>query len=300
MMNLNQLTTFVTVISEGSMTAAADKLFLTQPAVSQQIRNLEEDLGVHLLVRGVRLIKATPQGEILFEQAKKIIQLAQSLEFTVKSIGSNIEGYLRIGTLNSVGLHLITPVMNRFLRHYPKLRTKIEYDRGENLIRSFLKDELDIIIIPDVMAEFSTKLDGAQKKFVVKEEMWLVSSGKQSEVPPQIEIENLKDRPYISIGNEYPAFSKKFEAALAKSNTELNIIFESENVGTLKRAIESGIGWGFVPAHSIKKQVKAGRLLRIHVSGFTYDVDLNFYYRDHEKTEVLAQNFYQVLTAERF
>ena len=77
MLNLYQLTTFVTVISEGSMTAAADKLFLTQPAVSQQIRNLEEELGVELLVRGVRQIKATPQGEILYEHSRKILHHVQ-------------------------------------------------------------------------------------------------------------------------------------------------------------------------------------------------------------------------------
>ena len=64
MLNLYQLTTFVTVISEGSMTAAADKLFLTQPAVSQQIRNLEEELGVELLVRGVRQIKEIGRAHV--------------------------------------------------------------------------------------------------------------------------------------------------------------------------------------------------------------------------------------------
>jgi DNA-binding transcriptional LysR family regulator len=104
MKNLYQLTTFVTVISEGSMTAAADKLFLTQPAVSQQIRNLEEDLGVELLVRGVRQIKATPQGEILYEYAKKILQLTQQAEIAIKSIGAELKGQLRIGTLNSIGI----------------------------------------------------------------------------------------------------------------------------------------------------------------------------------------------------
>ncbi|MEZ4871556.1 MAG: LysR family transcriptional regulator [Bdellovibrionales bacterium] len=61
-MNHQQLTTFCTVLGEGSMTAAADKLFLTQPAVSQQIRNLEEDLGVNLLERGVRKVKSTFSG----------------------------------------------------------------------------------------------------------------------------------------------------------------------------------------------------------------------------------------------
>ena len=88
MFNLYQLTTFVTVISEGSMTAAADKLYLTQPAVSQQIRNLEEDLGVNLLVRGVRQIKPTLQGQLLYDYAKKILQAVQQAEISIKALST--------------------------------------------------------------------------------------------------------------------------------------------------------------------------------------------------------------------
>jgi DNA-binding transcriptional LysR family regulator len=87
MLNLSQLQTFVTVAAEGSMTAAADKLFLTQPAVSQQMKNMEDDLGVELIVRGSKQIKMTAQGEILYEHAKKILSLAQSAEVSIKSIG---------------------------------------------------------------------------------------------------------------------------------------------------------------------------------------------------------------------
>lgn len=299
MMNLNQLATYVMVISEGSMTAAADKLLLTQPAVSQQIRNLEEILGVDLLVRGVRQIKTTPQGELLYEQAKKIIQMANNIEMSMKTVGSEIQGDLRIGTLNSIGLHLITPVMSRFLRHYPNLRMKVEYDKGENLIKSFKKGLLDIIIIPDLETEFSMTLDSVQKKFVMKEEMWLVSSGKSTEGLTQISFSELDKLPYLSLGNEYPGFAKKFTEKMDNESVKINQIFESENVGTLKRAIESGIGWGFVPAHSIKKQVRSGRLMRTHVANFSYDVDLNFYHRASDETQKLSDNFYQVLTAER-
>ena len=79
MLNLSQLQTFVMVASEGSMTAAADKLFLTQPAVSQQMKNMEDDLGVELIVRGSKQIKMTAQGEILYEHAKKLLSLARLL-----------------------------------------------------------------------------------------------------------------------------------------------------------------------------------------------------------------------------
>jgi len=298
-MNLNQLTTFVTVITEGSMTAAGDKLLLTQPAVSQQIRNLEEDLGVHLLVRGVRQIKTTPQGELLYEQAKKIIQLAQNIEISIKTVGTDIKGYLRIGTLNSIGLQFITPVLNRFLRHYPKVKTKVEYDKGENLIRSYKKNNLDIIILPDLHKEFNLELEGTEKRFLLKEEMWLVSSNKSLDDQSEIEFRDICQMPFISMGNEYPGFANELRAMVEKEGITLDTVFESENVGTLKRAIESGIGWGFAPAHALKKQVRAGRLNRIHVKDFSYVVDLQYYHRNTPEIRSLANNFYQVLTAER-
>ena len=91
-MNLQQLTTFCTVLAEGSMTAAAEKLFLTQPAVSQQIRNLEEEMGVDLLVRGVRQVKPTLQGQILYDYAKRLLHLTQQAQVAVQHISQGVSG----------------------------------------------------------------------------------------------------------------------------------------------------------------------------------------------------------------
>ena len=92
-MNLQQLTTFCTVLSEGSMTAAADKLYLTQPAVSQQIRNLEDELGVELLERGVRRVKATLQGQLLYDYAKRILNLTQQAEVAIQTMSQEVAGH---------------------------------------------------------------------------------------------------------------------------------------------------------------------------------------------------------------
>src|SRR5687767_5540419 len=113
-MNLQQLTTFIAVLNEKSMTAAAQKLFLTQSAVSQQIRQLEDELGIELLVRGVRQVTPTPSGEVLLDYAKRIQFLVQQAELAVQTVGAEVKGPLRIGTLNSIGLHLISPTFGLF------------------------------------------------------------------------------------------------------------------------------------------------------------------------------------------
>ncbi len=151
MLNLSQLQTFVMVAAEGSMTAAADKLFLTQPAVSQQMKNMEDDLGVELIVRGSKQIKMTAQGEILYEHAKKILSLAQLAEVSIKSIGAQLRGELRIGTLNSIGLHLMSPVVSRLLKFNPDFKIKVYYYKGESLIKMYKKCELVFLFLTEIL-----------------------------------------------------------------------------------------------------------------------------------------------------
>lgn len=297
MVNLYQLQSFVTVISEGSMTGAADKLFLTQPAISQQIRNLEEDLGVELLVRGVRQIRPTLQGEVLYDYAKRILQLAQQAEVAVRAMGAELRGHLRVGTLNSVGVQLMSPIVGRLLKHNPKLNLKIEYSRGEDLIEEFQAGRLDVLILPDVTAQFGSDLGDVEKKFLFKEEMWLVGSGRDTAIPKQIGLEQIKVHPMISFEGEYPHFSSELSKALKSHSVEVAPIFESGNVGTLKRVVESGLGWGFLPSLAIKKQVKMGRMTRVHIKDFHYEAE--FYYYVRKGGGQLSDVFFQALQQEQ-
>jgi DNA-binding transcriptional LysR family regulator len=295
MMNLYQLQSFVTVISEGSMTGAADKLFLTQPAISQQIRNLEEDLGVDLLVRGVRQIKPTLQGEVLFDFAKRILQLSQQAEVAVKAMGAELTGQLRVGTLDSIGVQLMSPIVSRLLKHNPELNIKVEYGRGADLIEKFNKGELDLLILPDVEKEFSSSLKDFEKKFLFKEEMWLVGTGKDSDIPKQIDVAEYVRYPIILFTGEYPNFNKALQKSLDQAQVTLPPTFESTNVGTLKRVIESGLGWGFLPSLAIKKQVRMGRLNQVMMRGFDYTIEFYFYSKKDPQLKDITEVFYQAL-----
>jgi DNA-binding transcriptional LysR family regulator len=295
MMNLYQLQSFVTVIGEGSMTGAADKLFLTQPAISQQIRNLEEDLGVELLVRGVRQIKPTLQGEVLYEYAKRILQMGSQAEVAVKAMGAKLKGHLRVGTLNSMGVQLMSPIVSRLLKHNPQLNVKIEYGKGDDLVRSFKRGTLDVVILPDLEIQYGMELQEASKQFLMKEEMWLVGSGKDMEIPKQISMSEYGKYPVILFTGEYPQFNLLLDKALVESGTKVEPTFESTNVGTLKRVIETGLGWGFLPSLSIKKQVRMGRLSQVHVKGFHYGMEFYYYARKDGPSQAIANVFYQAL-----
>lgn len=298
-MNFQHLTTFCTVISEGSMTAAAEKLFLTQPAVSQQIRNLEDELSVELLQRGSRQAKATAQGQILFDYAKRILALSQQAQIAIQTMNVQVEGTFRIGTLNSLGLYIVSPIIGLFLKHNTKLAVHLSYADGESLIRDFDKGDLDIMILPDAVVEYGMDPKGGEKKLLMQDEMWLVGSTKDSHLPEDIEVQDLALKPFVNIMERYPNFEKELSSALKSKGVQLNPVFETVNVGTLKRVLESGLGWGFLPSHSIRKHVRSGRLSTVPVSDFSYTMNIYYYFKKNagdENTKRMHEVFYRALS----
>lgn len=295
-MNLQQLTTFCTVISEGSMTAAAEKLFLTQPAVSQQIRNLEEELGVELLVRGVRNVKATMQGQLLYEYSKKILHLTQQAQVAIQTISQEIVGEYRLATLNSLGLYMISPILGLFLKHNSRLHVKLAYGEGRQILQKLQKGELDIAILPESEAfKREALFDNLDRKFISKDEFWLVGSSRDTGIPHKIDLRSVSQRPIVHYTETYADFQAYLSSKLNETHLDLHPVFESDNVGTLKRVIESGLGWGFLPAHSIHKQVRTGRLSRVEVEGFSYQVDLVLYSRRDPRLQTVVDVLFRAL-----
>jgi DNA-binding transcriptional LysR family regulator len=232
------------------------------------------------------------QGEVLFEQAKKVLALAQQAEIAVKTMGKDVRGHIGLGTLNSIGVQLITPIIGRLLKFNPKLSVKILYEDLDLLLKGFLNSELDAVIIPEIDPEVYRDIP-LEKKFLMREELWLVASGKMIDVPKQISIHQLRDFPVILFSRELPAFEAKLKETLQRFSIEP--VCESSNVGTLKRIVESGLGWGFLPASSIRKQIKAGRMVQVQVKDFNYAVDFYYYYKTVSEKKALLDVFFQAL-----
>lgn len=294
-MNLQQLSTFCTVVSEGSMTAAAEKLNLTQPAVSQQIRSLEDELKVSLLVRGVRRVKPSMQGQLLYDYAKKILYLTQQAEVAVHSMSQELSGEVRIGTTSAFGLHLVSPVVSLFLKHNSNLSLKLIYGSADQIISEMKRTAVDMAILPDLKNEYGIEFDKYEERFVLMDEKWLVGSTKDATLPETMSLAELSSRPFVVDSSAYPGFRRMLEQKLNQRKINLKPVFESDNVGTLKRVIEAGVGWGFMPAHSIRKQVRTRRLSRVHIEEIKYSVNINMYSLKVPGIKPMAETFYRAI-----
>ena len=163
------------------MTAAAAKLSITQPAVSQQIRQLEKDLGVKLLSRNSRKVKTTVQGQIFYENSNRILNIIQQTRNSIQAISLNLSGEkIHVSTINSIGLHLVSPVIGSFLKLNNKLRLSLLYGTGEAVIHRMQKDELDVVIMPDLRQEYGRDFPQFKKSLLFKDPIYFVGFRKRS------------------------------------------------------------------------------------------------------------------------
>ena len=135
-MNLKQLRYFVTVVQEGSISQAARKLYMSQPPLSNQMRELEEELGCVLFERGARNIVLSDEGKLLYEKALGLLEMSDSIEQEVRDMAAGQQGTLKIAMVSSVTAHFGLDIISAFMKKYPNIKVELfEHNTYEILER---------------------------------------------------------------------------------------------------------------------------------------------------------------------
>ena len=146
-MHIETLKVFCDIIESGSFSYAASQNFVTQSAVSQQVRSLEEKYDCRLIERGRAGVKPTPAGQILYTASKEIVRRFLELENRLREIGSVVAGSIRVGTVYSVGLHELPPYLTEFLRNYPAVNVHLEYLRSNKIYEDLIEGKVDLGVV---------------------------------------------------------------------------------------------------------------------------------------------------------
>ncbi len=146
-LNLNQLQTFVQVVATGSFSAAADRLGLSQPAVSLQIRQLERRLGLKLLERLGRSLKPTAAGAILLDHAERIQGSVDQALQALASHGETITGRVAIGTGATACIHLLPPLLGQLRQRFPQLDVRVSTGNTLDVLRAVEDNRLDLGLV---------------------------------------------------------------------------------------------------------------------------------------------------------
>ncbi|MDU0342233.1 LysR family transcriptional regulator [Bosea rubneri] len=255
-MDLRQLRYFTAIVEQGSFSKAATKLRVAQPALSQHLRHMEDELGVALLHRGTRGVVATEAGERLLERARTILAEFAELRDCVRGETVAPTGEVRIGLPGTVSEQFSVPLIEAAKERYPAVRIRIAEAMSGFVLDWLRKGEVDLAVI------YSTSdPKGLGIHHVLTEELCLfgVPALTALETPPgePVTLAEAAGLDLILPGPGHGLRDQIDEAATG-INATVHAAVEIESYAQIKRLAERGLGYGILPRMAVRAQEKAG------------------------------------------
>lgn len=258
-MNLNQLRIFAEVVEAGSITRAARRLKVSQPAVSKQISELEERLGVALFDRGARGVQATHAGRALEVHARRIFAMEKAAEDELAEMAGLTRGRLSIGASTTIGSYLIPGVFGRFRRLHPSVKLELEIANTAVIQAALLEGRLDLGLTEGFVP--STALSVEQ---VASDEMVLIVAPNHP-LAGTVSARQLLHVPFI-MRERGSGTRDVIEASLAQLDIELEPTMALGSTEAVKNAVAAGLGVAMVSKLTVELELATGRLRTVEVS----------------------------------
>ena len=255
-MQLESLKMFCDVVETGSFSRAAQLNHVTQSAVSQQIRALETRYEQKLLSRSARQVTPTPAGERLFRGCKEILSRFAEVEQEIREQSSEVQGTTTISTIYSVGLHELASVQKQLLKTHPKVNLRLNYRRNDQVYDDVILGaaEIGIVAYPQPRAGVDIHQFREDKMMVV------CAPGHAFATKSKVSLSALSGVPFIAFDREAPT-RKALDRLFREKNLDVNPVMEMDNVETIKRAVEMGLGVAILPSATVHGELRAGSLV---------------------------------------
>ncbi len=264
--------TFLTLCSCNSFTKAAELLHITQPAVSQHIKHLEEFYDCKLFDIANRNIRLTQQGELLKEFAMSVFSDSKHFKENIRSIQADTI-QLSFGATLSIGEYVMPEILSRLLTKYPEMKIHMSVANTQVLLERLNNGELDFIVVEGLFdkSEYDATLFSLEK-FVP------VCSPKSEFANVEVGFQEITGSRLI-LRERGSGTREIFENILQKNNYSLNAfekMIEIGNMAAIKKMVSNGLGITFLFEVVGKKEIKDGSLSVINIPGFSEQREFNF------------------------
>lgn len=279
-MNFHQLRVFYEVANARSFTAAAEKLYLTQPAVTLQIQNMEIYYSVKLFDHIGKQIILTHAGEILFEFAEKIFSLSRQAEDAIADFRKLKRGVLKIDSVFTFADYYLPVLLEVFYKKYPGITIKIQTGNTSQVIENTLLHKNDIAFV--AYKPQTNKL--VAKEFLTDQLVVVVPPYHKFAGRESLALEELIGEPLI-LREQGSSPRKIVDEVLKKKGLSPQIVMESGSTSAIKRAVEDGIGMAILSHQAVEKEVRDGILKELCFS----DAEISYhFFLIHHKDKYLS------------
>lgn len=273
-MDIRGLQIFLEVADLKSFTRAGERLGYSQPTISFQIRQLEQELGVPLFDRIGHTVSLTDAGREALQYAQRICNLTQEMSLGARQ-ERQISGIVRIGMADSLCSPLVANGFAQFRAEYPGISVQILDAGTSELFRMLDHNEVDMVCTMDSHVQDTAYIIASEERvgahFVVSPENPL---GKEANLP----VERLLDQPFL-LTEKGMSYRRLMEEQLAAKALEVYPVLETVRADLLSRLVEQDMGISFLPDYVTEEGVRAGRLVRLDVPGIRVVVWKQLLYR---------------------
>ena len=250
-MHVETLKVFCDLAETGSFSLAASKNFITQSAVSQQIRSLEDRYGRELIERSKGHARLTQAGEVLYEAGKEIVQRYREIENSLQSLSRSVAGTVRVGTVYSVGLYEISSPLKKYLKTFPEVTVHIEYARANKIYEDVSRGEIDLGIVA---------YPGKRPQITVtpfREDRLVLICAPQHPFASfqRVTMKKLHGEKFVGFERDV-ATRRALDRIFRQHDIKVQYVVEMDNIETIKRVVELGSGISIVPEPAVAQEVK--------------------------------------------
>jgi len=253
-----RLKVFRTVAEHLSFRRAGEVLRLTQPAVTLQIKALEEELSVRLLDRNGQRVSLTPAGRILLKHANAIAEQVAGAEEELAAFRGEHAGDLRVGASTSIAQYVLPRLLGQFQRVFPRVRVSVISGNTAEIVEHLISKRIQVGLIEGP----ALRRDVRTEPFLEDELVLVMPAGHDWATLQTISLDRLKGQPFLL--REHGSGTRRvLEAALEKAGVrkhDLNVAMELDSTEAILSSVEAGLGIGFVSRWAVVPRLPLGRL----------------------------------------
>lgn len=258
-----RLQVFYTVAKQLSFTKAAELLFMTQPAVTFQVKQLEEHFNTRLFERSHSKITLTPAGEIALDYAERILSLSAEMDTRLGELTDQISGALLIGASTTIAEYMLPRILGEFKARYPQVQARLTVANSETVESKIVDHTLDVGLV-----EAPSHHPNLITDVCCNDELVVICSPQHRLAQlASVNSTHLAEEPYVSreggSGTRQVIDAYFRQAGIAPE--DLNIVMELGSREAIKGAVEAGLGIAIVSRATILKELKLGNLVAVPI-----------------------------------
>ena len=291
-MDLLQLEHFLAVVEERTFTRAAERVSRTQPAVSQSIKKLEEEVGAPLFARDVHEVSLTEAGRLLADYARRMVGLRNEAMRQVAELQTMKAGTLSIAAHEAAAVYLLPAALRTYVKRFPDIKVGVYRSRLEEIPRQVMDRKVDLGFVKEVPA-----FHELQSVEVIADEMVCIASPRHPLAGRiAVTVKDVSSEHFV-LHHLCSATADKILRLFEQHSTKCRVVAELWSFENIKQFVTEEVGLAIVPGITVRHELKNGTLVRIPLRELEMPRKILMIYRDQGYLSEPARELIRIVRA---